>query len=216
MRCLALAAVVAWGPVAAGQTFLDVPPGSVYFEAVEAVTAPGGSVYMEGCGGSFFCPDGPVTREDMAVWLERALHGPGYVLPGATGEFSDVPAGYCLAPWIEQLHRDGVTAGCSPDPPRYCPYHPVTRAQMAVFLLVVEHHGEDPPYAPPPCRGVFQDVPCPGYWAAPWIEALYDEGITAGCSVDPPLYCPEASVTRAQMAAFLAATLGLVSSPEHG
>lgn len=56
--------------------------------------------------------------------------------------------------------------------------------------------------------GIFVDVPTT-YWAADWIEELYHEGITQGCSDNPMLYCPEDSVTRAQMAAFLARTFGL-------
>jgi hypothetical protein len=36
--------------------------------------------------------------------------------------------------WIEQLYREGITAGCATNPPRYCPDSDVTRGQMAVFL----------------------------------------------------------------------------------
>ena len=48
----------------------------------------------------------------------------------------------------------------------------------------------------------FNDVP-DSHWAADWIYRLHDSGITTGCSLEPPLYCPEDSVTRAQMAVFL-------------
>lgn len=36
-----------------------------------------------------------------------------------------------------------------------------------------------------------------------WIDALIEAGITSGCSIDPPQYCPEATVSRGQMAVFL-------------
>ncbi len=49
---------------------------------------------------------------------------------------------------------------------------------------------------------VFADTPR-GYWAKPWIEALYHDGITSGCASNPRLFCPEAGVTRGQMAVFL-------------
>ena len=49
---------------------------------------------------------------------------------------------------------------------------------------------------------LFADMP-PNYWAATWIERLYNAGITGGCSVTPLNYCPESTVTRAQMAVFL-------------
>ncbi len=100
---------------------------------------------MPRCGGSasesFCCPGEFVTREDMAVFLERLYQyeegGPPYQPPAATGIFSDVPATYCLAGWIEQLRADGITAGCATSPARYCPFQAVTRWQMAVFLAKV-------------------------------------------------------------------------------
>ena len=49
---------------------------------------------------------------------------------------------------------------------------------------------------------IFGDVPA-SYWANSFIESLYNAGITSGCSVSPLNYCPEATVTRAQMAIFL-------------
>jgi hypothetical protein len=48
----------------------------------------------------------------------------------------------------------------------------------------------------------FVDVP-PDYWAAGWVERLYDAGITGGCNLNPPSYCPEQSVTRAQIAVLM-------------
>ena len=70
---------------------------------------------------------------------------------------------------------------------------------MAVLLLKSEHGVA---YAPPPCGGLFEDVPCPGPFAS-WIEELRHEGVTAGCSTDPVLYCPDAPNTRGQMAVFV-------------
>ena len=59
----------------------------------------------------------------------------------------------------------------------YCPNNFVRRDQMAVFLLKTIH---GPTYTPPACVGDFEDVACPSLFAD-WIEALADEGITAGC-----------------------------------
>jgi hypothetical protein len=78
---------------------------------------------------------------------------------------------------------------------------------MAVFLLKASQGAG---YAPPACTGtVFEDVPCTGGTFDPWIEDLAGRGISGGCQVSPPLYCPDAAVTRAQMSAFLLKT-------EHG
>ncbi len=59
------------------------------------------------------------------------------------------------------------------------------------------------PYVPPACTGVFTDVACPGGFAVNWIEKFYADGITSGCNAAPLEYCPDASVTRAQMAVFV-------------
>ncbi len=59
------------------------------------------------------------------------------------------------------------------------------------------------PYVPPACAGVFTDVACPGGFAVNWIERFYADGITAGCNAAPLQYCPDATVTRAQMAVFV-------------
>jgi hypothetical protein len=47
--------------------------------------------------------------------------------------FLDVPTNHWAAAWIERLAAEGITAGCGGG--NYCPGTPVTRDQMAVFLL---------------------------------------------------------------------------------
>ena len=69
--------------------------------------------------------------------------------------FTDVGASDFAADWIEELYAEGITGGCATGPLRYCPNNPVTRGQMAAFLLKV-YHGTS--YAPPPAQGVFGDV----------------------------------------------------------
>jgi len=203
---IAFIAVLALGSSVAAPTDFDDMPGDGFDAVIDHVTDLG---IMEGCHGSFFCPGGLVTREEMAVWLERVEHysgqGNDYVPPDPSGRFDDVPPHSCLAGWIEQLAEDGITAGCSDPPPLYCPRKILSRAEMAVFLVRVQHGAE---FHPPPCAGVFDDVPCPGSWPpTDFIEQLAADGVTGGCSTDPPLYCPYGTVTRAQMAAFLSKVL---------
>jgi hypothetical protein len=71
----------------------------------------------------------------MAVFLLRAKHGSSYAPPsiGAGSGFTDVPPSYWAAAWIKQLAAEGITGGCGSG--TYCPEAPVTRAQMAVFLV---------------------------------------------------------------------------------
>ncbi|MCG6963136.1 MAG: S-layer homology domain-containing protein [Acidobacteria bacterium] len=60
--------------------------------------------------------------------------------------------------------------------------------------------------SPAPATATFVDVPV-GAFGFRQIEALYASGITGGC--DATHFCPNASLTRAQMAVFLAKALGL-------
>lgn len=185
-------------PFPTGQ-FNDARPGHWAFTFVEKL---GGSGITTGCGNGNYCPSESVTRAQMAVFLERGMRGSGYSPPAAIGNvFLDVGTGDFAASFIEQLASDGITAGCGNN--NYCPNADVTRAQMAVFLLRAKY-GAD--YSPPPAAGVFNDVPL-NYWAVHWIEQLAAEGITAGCGGGN--YCPDAQVTRDQMAVFLVRTFGL-------
>ena len=132
-------------------------------------------------------------------------NGQGNLAKGFFADFSDVPGSNLFHPDVESIFRTSVTAGCS-DGTIYCVDSIVTRAQMAVFLLKAEHGSA---YVPPGCAAnptVFADVVCPSLYAD-WIEQLAAEGVTAGCG--GANYCPDASVTRKQMAVFLLKT-------EHG
>jgi hypothetical protein len=185
-------------------SFIDVPPGYWAEDAIYKIYNAG---ITTGCSQNplRYCPQDTVSRTQMAVFLGRAVHGSSFTPPPATGIFADVTVTYWAADWIEQFYNDGITSGCGQNPLRYCPENPVTRAQMAIFLLRAKHGSS---YTPPPATGIFADVPVT-YWAADWIEQLYQEGITTGCSQSPLRYCPENSVTRAQMAVFLVRTFGL-------
>lgn len=60
--------------------------------------------------------------------------------------------------------------------------------------------------SPPPAAARFLDVPT-NHPFFRFVEALAASGITGGCGGN--LYCPDAAVTRGQMAVFLATALGL-------
>ncbi len=114
---------------------------------------------------------------------------------GWLADFLDVPQGDNFHDYVEKVFRNGITAGCGGG--FYCRDNPVTRAQMAAFLLKGKHGSS---FVAPPCNGIFGDVPCPSQFAD-WIEQLAAEGITGGCGGGN--YCPSSLVTRDQMAAFL-------------
>ncbi|BAO44948.1 S-layer homology domain-containing protein [Thiolapillus brandeum] len=180
--------------------FADVPIGYWAYDWIQSLVDSG---ITSGCGTDTYCPSSDVSRAQMAVFLERGIHGSDYAPPAATGTvFDDVPADYWAASWIESLNTDGITGGCGGG--NYCPDSQVDRAQMAVFLLRSEH-GSD--YTPPAATGtMFDDIPA-DYWAASWIEQLATEGITSGC--DANNYCPDDPVQRDSMAVFLTRTFNL-------
>jgi IPT/TIG domain len=182
--------------------FLDVPQADLFHPHVEAVFRGG---ITAGCGAGYYCRDDAVRRDQMAVLLLKSEHGSTYVPPPCAGAFADVACPGPFADWIEQLRQEGITGGCGNGD--YCPTSSVNRAQMAVFLLKAKYGAA---YTPPSCTGLFADVSCPGA-LADWIEELYVEGVTGGCSASPLRYCPASACTRGQAAAFLTTAFGLLT-----
>lgn len=138
-----------------------------------------------GCATQRFCPNGSVTRAQMATFLGRALD-----LPATTRDYFRDDAGSVHEPAINRLAASGITAGCASG--RFCPDGLVTRAQMATFLsrafdlpgTSTDHFSDD--------EGLVHE---------PAINRLAASGITSGCASGR--FCPSGIVTRGQMAAFL-------------
>jgi hypothetical protein len=127
---------------------------------------------------------------------------------GRTGRLRNGYVSYFVDDGTEfpaKMLANQVTAGCGGG--FYCGGSPVTRAQMAVFLLIGRRGAC---YVPPPATGtVFNDVPL-GSFAASFIEALAAAQVTSGCGGGN--YCPEAGVTRESMAVFI---LRMADGPEY-
>jgi len=134
----------------------------------------------------------------QTVLAMALIAGIGTALPlqASAQTFNDVPTDHWAYSFIETLVGNGITAGCGGG--NYCPDSAVTRAQMAVFL---ERGMNGSDFSPPAATGnVFFDIGA-GDFAASFIEQLSQDGITAGCGNGN--YCPDATVTRDQMAVFL-------------
>jgi hypothetical protein len=115
---------------------------------------------------------------------------------GFIADFHDVNG--LLSPFdndIFTLVRDEIAVGVGGG--YYGTNDNIKRQAMAVFILKAKHGSC---YTPPPCAGVFPDVPCSSGFA-PWIEAMASEGITGGCGGGN--FCPLNPVRRDQMAVFL-------------
>jgi hypothetical protein len=108
--------------------FPDVPGDNVHAAAIDAAAGVG---LAGGFDDGTYRPGDPVTRQQMASFLARALA----VTSEATGTFTDVRTENVHRPAIEALSARGITAGCGDD--RYCPADPVLRGQLASFVYRV-------------------------------------------------------------------------------
>jgi hypothetical protein len=168
-----------------------------------------------------YCPEDPVSRGAMAVFILRALNYPN--LPHSpTGDpaqiFADVPSPNQPASfelWIEDFYTLGITTGCERSPLKYCPEDPVTRGAMAVFILRALNVAPVDDTSNP-----FVDVPSPNQPPTfeAYIETFYNLGITTGCTngtegVDLK-FCPDEPVTRGAMAVFILRAFDNIPDPE--
>jgi len=162
-----------------------------------------------GIGGGAYGPDLPVTRAEMATFLSRVLDM--YGLPtGPAAAFSDVPASYWAHDDIAMLRFYSITDGCGSN--MFCPEAYVTRAEMAKFIestfRTIHAYGGsvywDTSFHVLVPGLTFADVPVT-YWANTWIEELFWDNLTSGCMRDglTLYYCPDANVTRGEMAKFI-------------
>ena len=182
-----------------GNSFTDVPTTNPFYRFVETLLH---YSITGGCGATTYCPSNSTTREQMAVFVLVAKEGAGYQPQAcATPVFNDVPASSPFCRFIEELFRRSVVNGCGNG--NYCPADPVTREQMAVFVL----RTLDPTLNPPACTTpVFDDVPASSTFCR-WIEELFRRGVVTGCGGNN--YCPAQPVTREQMGVFISVTFGL-------
>ena len=173
-----------------GQNLLALPftdiDDSIHWSSIAWIADQG---ITSGCGEGKFCPDGLVTRAQMATFLARALGLP----PSTDDAFTD-DGGSVHEENINRIAEAGITVGCSAT--RFCPSGIVTRAQMATFLsraFDVPSSGTD----------FFTDDAGSQHEGA--INRIAAAGITAGCADNR--FCPVGLVTRAQMATFLRRSL---------
>ena len=192
--------------------FNDVPDGHYARPQVEAMYF---NQITTGCAANppyappVYCPQLNVSRSQMATFVGRAIHGPGWVPPPRTSVFPDVAANHILKDWVMQSWLDGVMGDCPSAPGHFCPDSPpVTREEMARILLRAKYGNT---YSPPPAgQQIFADVPASSVWA-PWIHQVFREEITLGCVAGPPAYfCPSSPVTREAMAIFISRTFQLL------
>ena len=133
--------------------------------------------------------------------------------------FTDVPATQPFYRKIEALLHTGITAGCTPT--KYCPSDSVSRSQMAIFLAKgIAGSGAAVPSSGKVganaynCKAggtsLFTDV-LPTDIFCKQVHHIASQNVTLGCSTGQ--YCPGDTVTRLQMAGFVAKA---VVAPQGG
>jgi hypothetical protein len=180
--------------------FSDVDSASSFWPFIQGIYA---AEVIPDCGVGSFCPNNVITRKEMSKFLLISKNGANYSPPACTtAMFTDVPCSNPYAIWVNEIAREGITGGCGGG--NFCPEGSVTRAQMAVFLMVTRGY----PAAPCPPSS-FLDVPTSSSFCG-WINQIAAKGITAGCGGGN--FCPDSVVLRGQMSVFLETTFGL---PTH-
>lgn len=114
--------------------------------------------------------------------------------------FADVSIDHWAYEYIEALYQSGLTAGCASDVRLYCPEKNLTRAEGAVYFERGIHGASIHP--PQPLVQTFADVQL-SEWFAKWTDALWLDGFTAGCGIDPLIFCPAEVHNRAEASVFV-------------
>ncbi|MBL8219605.1 MAG: S-layer homology domain-containing protein [Bryobacterales bacterium] len=112
--------------------FTDVAATHPYFRYIQKMRDQGITI---GCTETTYCPNGQVSRGQMAAFLIRARLSvtQGTPFPHASGAyFNDVNSSHVFFPFVQKMKESGITSGCTAT--NYCPDNPVTRGQMSVFV----------------------------------------------------------------------------------
>jgi hypothetical protein len=204
-----------WGLLVFGPSFPDAPLGHWAVWEIQACVTAG---IVQGYPDGNYYPEYEVTRDQMAVYIARALAGGNENVPTHTEPptFPDVPEGFWALDHVEYAVDQNVVAGY--DDGLYHPEYEVTRDQMAVYVAraLVAPTGEAAlgDYVPADPRN-FPDVPDTGYgedgtepfWAYTHIEYCVENGVVQG--YEDGYYHPEIAVTRDQMAVYVARAFDL-------
>ncbi len=167
------------------------------FDEIEACAEAG---IVAGYPDGTYQPASAVTRDQMAVYIARALAGGDEYVPEFAGapSFPDVGEEHWALDYVEYAAKQSVVEGYGDG--TYHPRYEVSRAQMAVYIARARGWvsvDDDMTAAPE----VFPDVPA-GYWAGTAVQACADNGVVQGYRDGS--YHPDEVVTRDQMAVYVA------------
>jgi len=181
--------------------FPDVDCG---YWACEHIAACAHAGIVSGYDDGLYHPDWPVTRDQMAAYISRALAGGDEHVPAPTGDptFVDVLTDNWAYDYVEYAVEQSIVTGYGDG--RYDPESVVTRDQMAVYIAraLVTPSGEAAlaDYVPAAPRD-FPDV-ASDFWAWKHIEYCVENDVVQG--YPDGSYYPANVVSRDQMAVYIA------------
>ena len=215
-----------------GKSFSDVPQSQPFYAKIETMLHFG---ITTGCTATAYCPGAVVPRDQMAIFIAKAIAGTGPLVPtagfvggqsydcinGGHSLFTDVAPTDPACKHVHYLARENVTLGCNTG--LYCPTDSITRDAMAAFVakaIFAPKGAAAVPltYGPDPKTGFsyscdsgtpnthFTDVTVSQPFCK-HIHYLWATGVLTGCTATE--YCPTATVTRDAMAKFIANGFGL-------
>ena len=155
------------------------------------------------------CFKGPVLALAAALAAGYVVFGAATALAQESGDYPDVASDSYYTAAVQELSEKGVFTGTECDE-GFCPDDPIDRATMAVWTVRILD-GADPL---PVTSTRFADVDAAHRYAA-FIERFAELGVTRGCG-DGTEFCPDDTVTRAEMAVFLTRALDLDEGPDPG
>ena len=178
----------------ASGTFVDVPEGAWFYDAVEYVS---GHDIFRGTSDTEFSPYGTMTRAMMVTVLGRLSQVDPADYTGAPA-FTDVKSGSWYAPYVAWAVAAGITDGVGQG--RFAPDEPVTRAQMAAFLWrYFQHIGARlPETVTDSLPGDYSAIPA---YAREAAADLWRCGIFQGDGDNS--FAPDRQLTRAEAAELL-------------
>ena len=185
------------------EIFPDVPLDYWSYPQVKAVED---ANIVKGYSDGTYKPTDPVTRDQMAVYISRALAGGDASVPTgpATATFSDVPTDYWAFKYVEYAVSKDVVKGYSDG--TYKPTDEVSRDQMSVFAaraIATPTAGADLVNYTPPTTATFPDVPT-SFWAYKYVEYIAQPSVAVTKGYPDGDYHPEYVCTRDQMAVYVA------------
>ncbi|MDQ1426364.1 MAG: hypothetical protein QOD72_3862, partial [Acidimicrobiaceae bacterium] len=178
--------------------FTDVSPDDVHHDAVDCMVW---WHVANGTGPHTYNPSGQVSRGQMASFIARMIDATTKILPAATSDHFPDDNGSSHEANINRLAEAGIVSGRADG--TYGPSDPVTRAQMATFLV---HAYEFVGPALMSSGDSFSDDDGNAHEAN--INKAAEAGFAAGRA--DGTYGPNDVVTRDQMASFLARVLDLL------